>query len=131
MARLCDNLGVPLTHHTADVAARSKAARQSLEDAGRDLRLDLFHALSKKLGAPAVLLGHTADDQAETILMHVIRGSGLRGFRGMEPMTHWTSGPRTGLRIARPLLRVVGRCKLCSNRLSGVILHVPADANDV
>lgn len=104
VARLCDNLSVPLTVHAADVAARSHATRRSLEEAGRDARLDLFHSLSKKLGAQAVLLGHTADDQAETILMHVIRGSGLRGFRGMERMTHWTSGPHLGLRIARPLL---------------------------
>ena len=90
---------------TADVAAHRAAHRLSPEQAARDVRYAFLARVYREHGADAVALGHTADDQAETILMHVVRGSGLTGLRGMEP---WSSRPVEGeeVRFVRPLLGV-------------------------
>ena len=76
--------GVPHYVEKADVAAHRAAHRLSLEQAAREVRYAFLARVYREHGADAVALGHTADDQAETILMHVVRGSGLTGLRGME-----------------------------------------------
>ena len=89
----------------ADVAAYRAAHRLSLEQAAREVRYAFLARVYREHGADAVALGHTADDQAETILMHVVRGSGLTGLRGMEP---WSARrvEGTDVRFVRPLLGV-------------------------
>ncbi|HEY8739779.1 MAG TPA: tRNA lysidine(34) synthetase TilS [Candidatus Dormibacteraeota bacterium] len=67
------------------------------EDAARRARHRALETVAAELGAPTVALGHTADDQVETVLLHLIRGSGLEGIAAMTP--------REGLRF-RPLLAV-------------------------
>ncbi len=57
----------------------------SLEEAGRIVRFEFLEEVRRSLGFHKVALGHQADDQAETVLMHLARGSGLRGMRGMQP----------------------------------------------
>lgn len=71
------------------------------EEAARRVRYRFFADVAKATGAPAVAVGHTADDQVETILLHLIRGSGLTGLAGMLSDTD-----RQGLRIIRPLLSI-------------------------
>ena len=80
-------LQVPSTVRQADVDALRRARKLSPEDAARETRYAFLADVASAQGADAVALGHTADDQAETVLMHILRGSGLRGLRGMLPIT--------------------------------------------
>jgi tRNA(Ile)-lysidine synthetase-like protein len=61
----------------------------SFEQAARDLRYDFLARVAGRVGARLVALGHTADDLAETVLLHVARGSGLDGLRGMSEFDDW------------------------------------------
>ena len=98
-------LRVPLTIQKLDVAEFSRQRRLSLEDAARRLRYEFLSRVAAEEGADAVAVAHTLDDQAETVLMHILRGSGLTGLRGMKlDSTRFVSG-RT-LRLFRPLLSV-------------------------
>lgn len=104
---LAQRLGLPATVEERDVLAYKKEHRLSLEEAARQVRYGFFAQVAKSLGARRIALGHTADDQVETILMHLVRGSGLAGLRGMQPVTLWRS-PASGasLIVVRPLLEV-------------------------
>jgi len=72
------------------------------EAAARAARWNAVAAVARDLGADAVLLGHTADDQAETVLLQAARGAGLRGLSAMAAWRH----DEVGMAIGRPLLRV-------------------------
>ncbi len=101
----CRKLGLGITTEKADVAAFQQAGRFSLEDAARRVRYDFLARAAAELGASAAALGHTLDDQAETVLMNVIRGSGLTGLSGMgECSRRRIAG--ADLLLARPLLGV-------------------------
>ncbi len=84
-------MGVELAVDRADVARFRDERRLSLEDAARRLRYRFLARIASERGASAVALGHTLDDQAETALMHLIRGSGLDGLRAMRPMSVMSS----------------------------------------
>lgn len=73
----------------------------SLEAAARRARLRFFRRLLRRWDGDAVALGHTRDDQAETVLLNLIRGTGLRGLGGMEPRSEVRGVP-----LLRPLLAV-------------------------
>ncbi len=81
---------------------------QSLEEAARLARYEILGRAAHACGADVLATGHTADDQAETILMHFLRGAGPEGLRGMLPSTdlgRWVDVPSAaGLRLVRPLL---------------------------
>jgi tRNA(Ile)-lysidine synthetase-like protein len=94
-ASVCAQLGVPLHVERVDVPALAQAARLSLEEAGRNARYTFFERLARELNAVAVALAHTRDDQIETILINLLRGTGPRGLCGM---------PYKRDRIIRPLL---------------------------
>lgn len=68
-----------------DVAALAKQRNRSIEECGRRLRYAFLWQVANNVGATKIAVGHNADDQAETILMHFLRGSGLTGLRGMLP----------------------------------------------
>lgn len=104
VAQLCRPLGVPLITGAGDVRRRAKRESESIEEAARNLRYRFLGAEAKRAGATAVVVGHTRDDRAETVLMHLIRGSGLDGLAAMPPRSPWPFG--AGPDIARPLLEV-------------------------
>jgi len=79
----CLELGVPLFSESADVPAFAAQAGLSLETAARQLRYAFLRRLRAALGADCIALGHHRDDQAETVLLHLLRGSGVRGLAGM------------------------------------------------
>ena len=79
-----DALGLPFTAVSVDVAGERRARRGlSLQDAAREARLRALATLAGDHGANRVALGHQADDQAETILYRIIRGTGLAGLAGI------------------------------------------------
>ena len=88
--RLAEANDCPHTVEEVDVPAyQREAGVSSFEQAARDLRYAFLARAARKVGARCVALGHTADDLAETVLLHVARGSGLHGLRGMSEVGQW------------------------------------------
>ncbi len=83
VARACERLGVPLHTDKVDVPAFAHARHQSLELAARNCRHAFLGRTAAAIGAACVALAHQADDQAETVLHNLLRGTGLRGLAGM------------------------------------------------
>jgi len=81
VSRHCRALGIPLI--MTRVPMKTRAAGGSLEEACRNARLEFFVRAAKKVRADAIALGHNLDDQAETVLMRLVRGSGLYGLAGI------------------------------------------------
>jgi tRNA(Ile)-lysidine synthase len=95
VAALCARLGV--AHCILQWKGAKPASR--LQERAREARYRLLIGHAKAIGADALLTAHHADDQAETVLFRLLRGSGVAGLRGMELMT-----TREGMTIARPLI---------------------------
>lgn len=89
---------IPFESRRVDVRAMAAADSRNLEDAGRRSRIAFFDELAGTWQAAAVVLAHHADDQAETLLMRLLRGSGMTGLAGMP----W----RNGRGYVRPLLGI-------------------------
>lgn len=96
-AALCERLNIPFYCGHGDVRSAADAAGDGLESAARKMRYAYLHDTMTAIGADCIATAHHADDQAETVLLHLLRGSGRRGLCGMQP--------RNGS-IARPLLQV-------------------------
>lgn len=98
--QMCDRLQVAIVCAGGDPRPLARERGRGLEEAARRLRLDFLEEARRAHGLCAVATGHHRDDQAETVLMRIGRGTGLDGLRGMRP--------RRG-RIIRPLLAVARR----------------------
>ncbi|MFN0147853.1 MAG: tRNA lysidine(34) synthetase TilS [Dehalococcoidia bacterium] len=98
----CESRGIDCLTGEGDVRALARQQRIGIEEAARQMRYQFlgFVAAQKRVGA--VVTGHTADDQAETVLMRVLRGTGVRGLRGMLPASPLPGAPAQ--RLLRPLL---------------------------
>lgn len=90
VAKLANRIGAPIRVGRAEKPTKT-------EDAARTARYEFLRRAAKDVGATAIATGHTRDDQAETVLLHVTRGSGIAGLAAMRPL-------RAG--IARPLLAI-------------------------
>jgi len=104
VSSLARDLGLPTTIESRDVEAYRKEHGLSLEEAARDVRYGFLAEVAGVVGSNRVAVGHTADDQVETILMHLIRGTGLTGLRGMRPLSELPGG--ADLAVIRPLLEI-------------------------
>ena len=105
VSTISSHLGIPFLHEKKDVRFHSKEKGLSIEDAARNVRYDFLSEIARRKRADAVALGHTSDDQVETILMHLIRGSGIGGLTGMKARSYWPSQSSTNkTAIIRPLL---------------------------
>ncbi len=82
----CKEMGVRVYKFSIDAPKIAKEGKLSLETAARDGRYNVFETLVKKDIVDKVALAHHQSDQAETILMHIFRGCGVSGARGMEPI---------------------------------------------
>ncbi len=94
--QLAEKYGWPSTIESADVPALIRAKKLSPQDAARSARYQFFHAVAAQIGAQKIATAHHADDQAETVLAGLIRGVGLHGLGGIQPVSNET--------IIRPLL---------------------------
>jgi tRNA(Ile)-lysidine synthase len=95
-------LGLPAVIEQLDVQAAANATRQNLEATARRLRYEFLQRAAQLCQTPIVLTAHTQDDQAETVLMRLLRGSGAAGLRGIHPQV-LLSGD---CQLLRPCLKV-------------------------
>ena len=100
-----ESIGVPASVGNADAKAFRRARRLSLEDAARRVRYEFLSEVALQADADAVALAHTADDQAETVLMRIMRGTGLDGLGAMSPFASADWGGRR-VNLFRPLLEI-------------------------
>lgn len=98
----CAAHGIPITAGAADVRALATREKLSIEMAARRARYDFLAAVARQHGAKRIAVGHHADDQAETVLLHLLRGSGGRGLAGMALQALAPGHP--DLLLIRPLL---------------------------
>jgi tRNA(Ile)-lysidine synthase len=94
---------------SVDVAARARREKANLEDVGRRARYEFFARLVTEGKVDIVAVSHTADDQAETVLAHILRGTGLAGLGGIHPQTECVVRPL--LEVRRAELRTYLRAK--------------------
>jgi len=92
---------LPCISQRRDVRGAARHRGQGIEEAGRDLRYGFFAETAHRVGAACVAVGHHADDQVETVLHRIIRGTHLRGLCGMPAQRPLGPG---GVRLVRPLL---------------------------
>jgi tRNA(Ile)-lysidine synthase len=104
VAELARRWDLPVVSGRRDVRALARRRGVGIEEAARMARYDFLNRAARKAGAGIVAVGHHADDQAETVLMNLLRGSGLRGLAGMpirRPLA-----PGSEVTLVRPLLEV-------------------------
>jgi len=95
VTRLAEKLGLTMHADRADVAGKARREKANIEDAARRSRYSFFERLVDEDAVDHVATAHTMDDQAETVLAHVLRGTGIAGLAGIHPVTG---------SIVRPLL---------------------------
>jgi len=105
VAEMAKLLEVPFIRGDGEVAAMAAAEKISIETAARKARYHFLFDQAGQIGAQAVVTAHNADDQAETVLLHILRGAGLNGLRGMQPRTILREFSTT-LPLVRPLLNI-------------------------
>jgi len=96
--RLADELDLPVTTSRTDVGALARKQRRNIEDVGREVRYRFLRTLAEKIGAQRIATGHTLTDQAETVLLRLVRGAGGDGLSAIHPVVDRL--------IIRPLLGV-------------------------
>jgi len=113
VAKLAEEWGLPATIEARDVPRLARESKLAIEEAARQARYSFLAQVARVVGAKRIAVGHNADDQTETIVMHWLRGAGLAGLRGMLPLTElgemrleaaWPDHPPLDLQLIRPLL---------------------------
>jgi len=103
--KLAEARGLEFVQHKVDIQQYSQENRKSIEESAREVRYQFLFEQARKYEAQAVATGHTADDQVETVLMHLLRGSGLAGLSGMG--YHSLPNPWDAeIPLVRPLLGI-------------------------
>ncbi|MCR5431489.1 MAG: tRNA lysidine(34) synthetase TilS [Lachnospiraceae bacterium] len=95
----CNYHSIPFSCIRADVPAIASKEGKTLEEAGREVRYKALFDIARELSASAVALAHNMNDRAETVLLNLLRGSGITGAVGIKPVTY-----REGIKLIRPLL---------------------------
>lgn len=91
----CKSRGIEFVCRTADVPALAKSSGRSIEEAARDVRYSAFEEVAQSLGADRIATAHNADDNLETVIFNLVRGTGTTGLAGIPPVRG---------KIIRPLL---------------------------
>ncbi len=101
-AELASSLGMNFHSKKVDVRQEAQRTRSTIEEAARRARYSFFEEMAKEFGISVVAVGHTADDNAETVLHRIIRGTGLAGLAGIPPVREISSGSK--IMLIRPLI---------------------------
>ena len=99
VSELCQRLEIPLHLQGVETSTRASSAGETIEEAARNLRYEVFAKLLQQGQANIILTAHTLDDQAETVLMKLLRGAWLEGLSAISPVLEVAGG-----RVLRPLL---------------------------
>src|SRR4029077_11638725 len=99
-AKLAEKYGLAFHAGRADIAAKAKSNKANVEDTARRARYQFFTRLVEDGRVDKVAVAHTADDQAETVLAHILRGTGLAGLGGTHPAVGHVVRPLLGVRRA-------------------------------
>ena len=94
---LCEKYGVPLQVFSVDLESTAKKRKQSLEEAGREIRRELFEKEMQSRNACKIALAHHENDNAETFLWNLCRGCGLHGLGGIRPVNGVYIRPLLGM----------------------------------
>jgi tRNA(Ile)-lysidine synthase len=104
---LARRLDVSATIERRDVAIYRDQKGGSLEEAAREVRYSFLAEIARRIGTSKVVVGHTRDDHIETIVMHLLRGTGMTGLCGLQPRSVLPYGENSSqLEIVRPLLEL-------------------------
>ena len=101
---LSESWDIPFVSETGDTRAYAVEQGMSIEEAAREMRYQFLFNVAKSTKAAAVVVGHNADDQVETVVMHLVRGAGLDGLSGMGYRVF--SGWSKHIPLVRPLLGI-------------------------
>ena len=102
---LCHKLELPVTIGQADTNAYQTAHKLSLEEAAREVRYQFLAETADSIKTKNIAVAHTRDDNVETILLHIMRGSGIRGLIGLTPVSQRLIDGKK-MSIFRPLLNI-------------------------
>ena len=119
--QICEEWKIPCVCGRGDTRALAEAEGLSLEEAARTLRYQFLEETRRSLGAATILTAHHADDNAETMLFHLLRGTGLQGLAGIPAF-------RDG--IARPFLQVP-REELAAYARENKVPHIEDETNEL
>jgi tRNA(Ile)-lysidine synthase len=97
---LCKRFGIKLYSEYVDVKEYARSEKMNLQEAAREMRYNVFRSIAKELGNAKIALAHQREDQAETVLMRLIRGAGRAGLSGILPVRG---------NIIRPLIEIERR----------------------
>jgi tRNA(Ile)-lysidine synthase len=107
VAGIARRMKIPITIENKDVSAYKRQKRLSLEEAARELRYEFLARVASSIDAGGIAVAHTRDDDIETVLLHLIRGTGINGLRGLRPHSVLQLGEdRSCFNIIRPLLEI-------------------------
>ncbi|WP_054956734.1 tRNA lysidine(34) synthetase TilS [Paenibacillus dakarensis] len=111
--RLAESLGIAVETAYIDVPAYMEESGKGVQEAARDKRYEFLFKTAAKYGASSIALAHHADDQAETVLMRLLRGTGPSGLSGMKIKRF-----QNNMKLIRPFLRInkMDLVKLCDER---------------
>lgn len=101
VGEMAKKLNCPFFSKRVDVQALTREEGFSIEDAARRCRLEFFMEAARQFNVKKIVLAHTRDDQAETVLLRLLRGTGLRGLTAMQPRMEYEN-----ITLVRPLLEV-------------------------
>ena len=82
----CKKLGIEFYVKKADILEISKTQKKGTEEVGRQVRYDFFDEVAKKTNSNKIATAHNSNDRAETVILNILRGSGLSGLKGIEPI---------------------------------------------
>ena len=105
VAEFAHQMGINAVIESRDVKTYQRSQGLSLEEAAREVRYEFLAQVAHSIGTSQVAVGHTLDDHVETIVMHLIRGTGSRGLRGLQPKVDIRYSGHT-ITIIRPLLSI-------------------------
>ena len=84
--KFCKKLGIECYVKKADILEISKTQKKGTEEVGRQVRYDFFDEVAKKTNSNKIATAHNSNDRAETVILNILRGSGLSGLKGIEPI---------------------------------------------